>query len=102
MTGDLSGDARCADFKEPPRMYAPEIQPILQALLATLGQIDFEYEHDSEKLTGSSVPAEVKDQAKAKLGKRHRARREPYVRQLMTLQDRVRRDYYSHATATSS
>jgi hypothetical protein len=98
MTDDLSGDLRCADFKEAPRMYAPEIQPAMQALLATLAQIDFEYERDSEKLTRSSVPAVVKDQVKAKLADRQR--REPYVRQLTALQDRIRSEYYSHSTGT--
>ena len=101
MTDDLSGNLRCADFKEPPRMYAPEIQPAMQALLATLAQIDFEYERDSEKLTRSSVPAVVKDQVKAKLADRHRTRREPYVRQLRTLQDRIRSEYYSYSTGTA-
>ena len=72
MTDDLSGDVRCADFKEPPRTYAPEIQPAMQALLATLAQIDFEYERDSEKLARSSIPAVVKEQVKAKLADRHR------------------------------
>ena len=99
MTDDLSGDLRCADFKEPPRMYAPEIQPAMQALLATLAQIDFEYERDSEKLTRSSVPAVVKDQVKAKLADRHRTRREPYVRQLTRLQDRVRGESFSGSRA---
>jgi len=31
-------------------MYAPEIQPDMQALLATLAQIDFEYERARAKL----------------------------------------------------
>ena len=101
MTDDLSGDVRCADFKEPPRMYAPEIQPAMQALLATLAQIDFEYERDSEKLARSSIPAVVKEQVKAKLADRHRTRREHYVRQLTTLQDRIRSEYYSHSTGTA-
>src|SRR3954468_16290692 len=82
MTDDLSGDLRCADFKEPRRMYAPEIQPAMQALLATLAQIDFEYQSDSEKLARSSVPAVEKHQVKASLPDGHRTRREPYVRQL--------------------
>jgi hypothetical protein len=42
----------------------------------------------------------VKHQVKAKLAERHRTRREPYVRQLTILQDRIRREYFTGLTGT--
>ena len=70
-------------------MYSPELQPLLQSLLATLADIDFAYESDMDSIRNSSAEEWVKQTAIRKLQLRHRERRQPYVRQLAVLQGRI-------------
>ena len=72
-----------------PRMYSHNIQPLLQSLLSTLADIDFDYELEREKLSNSSPDTGSKIRALEKLNARHRERREPYIQQLAVLQQRM-------------
>ncbi len=73
-----------------PRMYSPELQPLLQSLLATLADIDFAHESDIETVRNSLAEDWLKQTTIRKLQQRHRERREPYVRRLEALQERIR------------
>jgi hypothetical protein len=72
-----------------PRMYSPTFQPLLQSLLATLADIDFDYEQEREKLSNTSPDANLKIRAIEKLKARHYERRQPYIQQLAVLQKRM-------------
>jgi hypothetical protein len=72
-----------------PRMYSPTFQPLLQSLLATLADIDFDYEQEREKLSNTSPDANLKIRALEKLKARHYERRQPYIQQLAVLQKRM-------------
>ncbi len=72
-----------------PRMYSPSLQPLLQSLLATLANIDFEYERERERFSDRTMDMALKVQVLEKLKRQHRERREPYVQQLSVLQDRI-------------
>ena len=72
-----------------PRMYSPSLQPLLQSLLATLANIDFEYERERERLSDRTMDMALKARVLEKLEQQHRERREPYVQQLSVLQDRI-------------
>ena len=73
-----------------PRMYSPEIGPLLQALLATLADIDFAHQSDIETVRNSSVEDCLKQATIQRLQQRHRERRGPYVRRLEAVQERIR------------
>jgi hypothetical protein len=71
-------------------MYSPSLQPLLQSLLATLANIDFEYERERERLSDRTMDMALKARVLEKLKRQHHERREPYVQQLCVLQDRIR------------
>jgi len=71
------------------RMYSPTLQPLLQSLLSTLADIDFDYELEREKLSDAAQDNTLKMRALEKLKSRHRERREPYIQQLAILQRRI-------------
>jgi hypothetical protein len=70
-------------------MYSPTYQPLLQSLLATLADIDFDYEKEREKLSINSPDANIKIRALERLKARHYERRQPYIQQLAILQKRM-------------
>ena len=72
-----------------PREYAPEITPLLQALLSTLADIDLAYESDVEVIQTSAVDDVLKQRAVERLQQQHRERRKPYLRQIAALQHRI-------------
>jgi hypothetical protein len=72
-----------------PRLYAPEIEPMMQDLLRTLANIDFEHDMELDKLERSGTDAALKQKIADKLKERHRERREPYIRHLTELQNRM-------------
>ena len=76
-----------------PRIYTPELQPLMQSLLATLANIDLEYEHEIKRVGRSSTGAGVKTYLMERLKERHRERRSPYVRELAALEQRIQRDW---------
>jgi hypothetical protein len=72
-----------------PRIYSPEIQPLLQSLLSTLANIDFEYEQAREKVSQSSPDLNLTIRILEKLKAQHQERRTPYIQQLAALQERL-------------
>jgi hypothetical protein len=62
---------------------------LLQSLLATLADLDFDYEKEREKLSNTSPDTTIKIRALEKLKNRHRERRDPYIQQLAILQKRM-------------
>jgi hypothetical protein len=70
-------------------MYSPEIGPMMQDLLQTLANIDFDHEVMIEKLELSATDPALKRKIGDKLRDQHRERREPYVRLLAELHDRA-------------
>jgi hypothetical protein len=62
---------------------------LLQSLLSTLADIDFDYEVEREKVSNTARDTNLKIRALEKLKARHRERREPYIRQLALLQQRM-------------
>jgi hypothetical protein len=72
-----------------PRMYPPELQPMIQDTLHTLANIDFEHETDVTRLIESSMSPALKASVMQKLVARHRERREPYVQLLTSLRMQV-------------
>ena len=67
------------------RTYCPNIQSMMQELLRTLANIDFQHEDELNKLKRSTTDEELKKYIKEKLLERHRERREPYVNLLAEL-----------------
>jgi hypothetical protein len=74
---------------EQPSMYSPEIGPMMQDLLQTLANIDFDHEVMIEKLELSATDPALKRKIGDKLRDQHCERREPYVRLLAELHDRA-------------
>jgi hypothetical protein len=72
------------------RVYSPELLPLLQSLLATVADIDFEHESDVETVRNSSADEWLKQTTIRKLQECHQERRMPYVQQLESLQRRLR------------
>jgi hypothetical protein len=71
-------------------MYSPEIGIVLQSLLATLDDIDFAHQSDIETVRNSSAEHWLKQSTIHRLQQLHRERREPHVRQLEAVQERIR------------
>jgi hypothetical protein len=69
--------------------YSPEVLPLLQLLLATLADIDFEHESDIETVRSSSADEWLKQATIRKLQERRQERRAPYVRKLEGLQKQI-------------
>jgi hypothetical protein len=71
-------------------VYPPEIQPLLQSLLAALADIDFVHESEVAIIRDSSADEWLKQGVIRRLEERHRERRAPYVRQLEAVEERIR------------
>ncbi len=69
--------------------YSHDILPLLQLLLATLADIDFEHESDIETVRNSSADEWLKHATIRKLQDRHQKRRAPYARRLDGLQKQL-------------
>ena len=72
-----------------PRIYSPELQSLLQGLLATLADIDFAFESDLETIKESAADETLKQQAMARLQARRGELRAPYLRQRARLEERI-------------
>ena len=72
-----------------PEIYSPTVQPLLQSLLSTLADIDFEYEQARNKVSNSSPDLNLKIRVLEKLKAQHQERRMPYIQQLAILQERM-------------
>ena len=91
MADNKPYSARSAQQVAQPRMYSPDLQPLLQSLLGTLADIDFEYERECDQINSRTMDMNLKIRLLEKLKQHHRQRREPYLQQLAILQERIRR-----------
>lgn len=73
-----------------PRVYPPEIQPLLQSLLAALADINFVHASEVAIIRDSDAEEWLKQSVIRRLEERHRERRAPYVRQLEAVEARIR------------
>jgi hypothetical protein len=89
MADNKPYSARSAQQVTQPRMYSPDLQPLLQSLLGTLADIDFEYERERDNVNGRAMDMNLKVRLLEKLKQHHRQRREPYLQQLAILQERI-------------
>ena len=71
-----------------PEMYDANLWPALQALLASLADIEFAHDRDVEAVRSSTTDEVLKRTILQKLQKQHEERRTPYVRQIAALQQR--------------
>ena len=72
------------------KLYCPDIQPLMQSLLAILADLDFAHECELERIETGSGDAAMKERLRSRLEAQHRERRAPYVHQLGRLQARIR------------
>ena len=72
-----------------PQVHPASLQRLMDSLLTTLANIDSEHEYEVTKITRSAAQANLKAHLLGKLRQRHRERREPYVRQLALLRQRL-------------
>jgi hypothetical protein len=80
-----------AENKEPWVQTGSFDPPItLQALIDALIEIDLAYERECKELSNGRLGATLQYHRLEKLRVQHRERREPYVRQLMALQDELK------------
>ncbi len=70
----------------PSRAHNP--QSLLQSLLTTLRNMDFQYEREREQIESSTRDAGMRIRMLERLREFHVERREPYVRQIAILQQR--------------
>jgi hypothetical protein len=89
MADNKRCSARSAQQVPQARMYSPDLQPLLQSLLGTLADIDFEYERERDNVNGRAMDMNLKIRLLEKLKQHHRQRREPYLQQLAILQERI-------------
>ena len=73
-----------------PRVYPPDLQPLLQFILAALADIDFVHASEVALIRNSDADAWLKQSVIRRLDERHRERRAPYVRQLTAVEERIR------------
>jgi hypothetical protein len=93
MANDKPHPARSAQHMAQPRLYSPDLQPLLQSLLATLADIDFEHERQRDTISTRTTDMNLKIRLLEKLREHHRERREPYIQQLAILQERIRQTW---------
>jgi len=72
-----SGQTSPASTPVAPRMYPPELQSLLQSLLAALADIDFAHLGDIETVRNSTIDDCLKQAVIRRLEESHRRRRAP-------------------------
>jgi hypothetical protein len=79
--------------QRPTPTYSPDILPLMQSLLRTLADIDFEFQKDLETVAKSSIEEPLKQRAIATLKRRHQERRAPYLREISTVEQQMKRAF---------
>jgi hypothetical protein len=69
-------------------VYSPDNKLVIQSLLATLANFDFDYERERNLVCSSTTDPNLRLSLLRRMAKRHDERREPYVRHLQLLQAR--------------
>ena len=72
-----------------PRMYSSDLQPLLQSLLATLADIDFEHERERDNINCRAMDMNLKIRLLEKLKQNHSQRSEPYLQKLAIQHKRI-------------
>jgi hypothetical protein len=73
-----------------PRVYPPDLQPLLQSILAALADIDFVHASEIAIVRYSDADEWLKQTVIRRLEERHRERRAPFVRRLEAMEERIR------------
>jgi hypothetical protein len=63
-----------------------DLHALLQSTSRTLSNLDFEHQHEAQRLERSRTDPMLKRQIKENLNRRHRERRQPYVALIAELQ----------------
>jgi hypothetical protein len=85
-----SGQSSRSVMGNTPRVYPPDLQPLLQSLLAALADIDLVHESEVAIVRDSDADEWLKRSVIRRLEERHRERRVPVVRQLEAVEERIR------------
>lgn len=72
-----------------PTMYQPDILPLMQSLLATLADIDFQFEKDLEVIRASAIDEALRHTAIMNLRQQHYERRAAYLGDIAALEKRM-------------
>ena len=72
-----------------PRVYLPDLQPLLQSILAALADLDLVHASEAAIVRDSNADEWLKQTVIRRLEESHRARRAPYVRQLAAVEARI-------------
>ncbi len=87
MTKRAAADIRELDHTNS-RHYSPATLSLAQSLLATLANIELEFEQERDKIR-NITDTQLKEFVLERLEAKYLTRREPYVRQLTLLQTRA-------------
>ena len=71
------------------QVYSPDNEVLLQSMLTTLADLDFAYEQERERVSRSTQDVNLRARMLQKLRDQHRERREPYLRHLTALHERI-------------
>jgi hypothetical protein len=85
----MPGPASRSAIGNTPRVYPPDLQPLLQSILAALADIDFVHASEVALIRDSDADDWLKQSVIRRLDERHRDRRAPYVRQLKAVEERI-------------
>jgi len=94
MTGQTWYQRPCILELRLPGPSSPALKPLFQSLLASLTNIDFEFERERDKLSASLDGLHERERALRRLEQRHRERRTPYLEKLVKLEDRIRSGWH--------
>jgi hypothetical protein len=72
------------------RVYPPDLQPLLQSILAALADIDLVHASEVAIVRDSGADEWLKHSMIRRLEERHQERRAPYLRQLEAVEERIR------------
>jgi len=72
-----------------PRFYSPNNEVLLQSMLTTLADLDLAYEQERERVSRSTQDVNLRARMLQKLRDQHRERRDPYLRHLTALHERI-------------
>jgi hypothetical protein len=78
-------------------VYSDDIEPALQDALTILANIDAHYDGERERLELWTGPDSVKERLAGQLAEAHRQEREPHVKRLAELHQRIMNEtFYRH------
>jgi len=93
----LKSMAKAQRLAETAPVYPDDIEPALQDALAVLANIDAHYDGERERLELWTGPDSMKDRLAAQLAEAHRQEREPHVKRLAELHQRLMTEtFYRH------